>query len=420
MGTPRYNQTPEQMKPWQKGFDIKEIEDYRSTFDCSYNKFARGPFSTWNNPKVADSLSKQRIVELCECYYENLGGGKNGKLLYCENVPCPGYIDTHIAKTSTDIVMYFDVVIGRKLRGDRIINAIAYSQGVSEAPDIAAFISRINEWREPIWFYIWEEDPVQKEIALGAGFKKIGVKISSFSEVYGIYFRDGDNETPTRKHPVVDQAELACMLQLKTLPDFKALAEAMGDRIRELDGEFANHYSKYNKSKAWGALSIRGYSSEITMIEKPSCMNEAWQKEHENDNLVLQDTELRKKFPELEKILRDFPSTNFDRIRLMRLQPGGGELSRHVDHVEGDSGISDGRIMRFHIPIITNPKVLFTMWNTNGEKVEQTMKQGEAWLFDFRKPHMAVNGGDDIRIHLVIDVVMDEKFRKLIRENLCN
>lgn len=391
------------MKPWQKGFEINVIENYKQLFDVSYNQFAKGPFSVWNNPKIADSLSRGRIFTIFNQFKEPIG-----------------HVDSHIAKTSTDVVMYFDVVIGRKLKGDRVINAISYDNKTPIDELKLHFASYLNTLIEPTWLFIFEEDHVQKQIALHCGFEKVGVKISSFSEIYGVYFRQSrsDWEVTKRIHPKVDLVETSSMVLLNTFARFTDLTKSIADKIRQFESEFANHYSKYNKSKAWGALSIRGYSSDINMIEKPSCMSESWQKEHEHLNFKLQDTELRTKFPEIEDILQYFPECQFDRIRFMKLQPGGGELSRHVDHVEGDSGMNDGQVMRFHVPIITNPNVIFTMWNTNGEKVEQNMKQGETWLFDFRKPHMAVNGGDDIRIHLVIDVIMNENVRNLIRKNL--
>lgn len=391
------------MKPWQKGFDLTIIQNYKHFFDCSYNKFARGPFSVWNNPKIADSLSKGRLFTILNEHKEPIG-----------------HVDSHVAKTSNDIVMYFDVVIGKKLKGDRIINSISYDPNVSLEKLKLYFSVHFDAITEPAWFFLFEEDIIQKEIALHCGFEKVGVKISSFSEIYGVYFRQSksDWEITKRIHPNVDLVETSSMVLLKSFPKFTNVTKSIAEKIRQFESEFANHYSKYNKSKAWGALSIRGYSSDITMIEKPSCMSEIWQKEHQHLDFKLQDTELRSKFPEIEDILQYFPKCEFDRIRFMKLQPGGGELSRHVDHVEGDSGMNDGQVMRFHVPIITNPNVMFTMWNTRGEKLEQNMKNGETWLFDFRKPHMAINGGNDIRIHLVIDVIMNENVRNLIRSNL--
>lgn len=391
------------MKPWQKGFEMDVLFNYKDVFDSSYNKFAKGPFSLWNNPKIADSLFKSRLFTV---------SNDSGMVI--------GYFDSHITKVSTDIVMYFDIVVGKKQKGDRIINAISYDPKVSIDELKMHFSRYIDNLTEPTWFFIFEEDPIQKEIALHCGFEKVGVKISSFSEIYGVYFRESnrEGEFSRRVHPTVDLVEYSSMVRIKNFPNFNNLCVSMSDKIRHFESDFANHYSKYNKSKSWGALSVRGYSSDVHMIEKPSCMSENWQNENSDSDFKLQDTELRQKFPEIEDILKYFPECEFDRIRFMKLQPGGGELSRHVDHVEKDSGMKDGQIMRFHIPIITNPKVIFTMWNSNGQKIEQNMKRGETWLFDFRKPHMAVNGGDDIRIHLVIDVIMNERMRDLIRNNL--
>ena len=36
------------------------------------------------------------------------------------------------------------------------------------------------------------------------------------------------------------------------------------------------------------------------------------------------------------------------------------------------------------------------------------MKTGECWFLDTRKPHMALNGGDEERIHLVVDIITEK------------
>mgnify|MGYP003306674190 CR=1 FL=1 len=58
--------------------------------------------------------------------------------------------------------------------------------------------------------------------------------------------------------------------------------------------EFTNHYSNYNKEKAWSAISLRGYSPDWRFITKPVEMNKKWQEEHKDEKFELQDTELRK------------------------------------------------------------------------------------------------------------------------------
>ena len=42
------------------------------------------------------------------------------------------------------------------------------------------------------------------------------------------------------------------------------------------------------------------------------------------------------------------------------------------------------------------------------------MAKGECWFLDTRRPHTAINGGDDIRIHLVADVWANDEVRDLL------
>ena len=43
------------------------------------------------------------------------------------------------------------------------------------------------------------------------------------------------------------------------------------------------------------------------------------------------------------------------------------------------------------------------------------MQKGGMWFLDTRRPHTAVNNGDDIRIHLVADVFANDAVRELVR-----
>ena len=127
----------------------------------------------------------------------------------------------------------------------------------------------------------------------------------------------------------------------------------------------------------------------------------------------MQDTDWRQKFSTVENILKKF-ETDIHRVRFMKLKPGGGELQRHTDQVDPDMGIADGKLMRLHIPIKTNSKVEFTSWSTKGTKDLVNMSEGSCWYLDIRKPHMAINNGNDWRTHLVVDVVANEKVRSLL------
>jgi aspartyl/asparaginyl beta-hydroxylase (cupin superfamily) len=42
------------------------------------------------------------------------------------------------------------------------------------------------------------------------------------------------------------------------------------------------------------------------------------------------------------------------------------------------------------------------------------MKEGECWFLDTRKPHRAINAGNEERIHLVVDVLVNERIQELL------
>ena len=42
------------------------------------------------------------------------------------------------------------------------------------------------------------------------------------------------------------------------------------------------------------------------------------------------------------------------------------------------------------------------------------MEEGSCWYLDIRKPHMAINNGNDWRTHLVVDVVANDQVRSML------
>ena len=91
------------------------------------------------------------------------------------------------------------------------------------------------------------------------------------------------------------------------------------------------------------------------------------------------------------------------RSRLMGLA-AGGEVPRHIDtHYYWRTH------WRIHVPVITNPKVLFTC----GDETVH-MAAGECWLFDSFQWHRVENGGTEQRIHLVLDTVGGGRLTELM------
>ena len=91
------------------------------------------------------------------------------------------------------------------------------------------------------------------------------------------------------------------------------------------------------------------------------------------------------------------------RSRLMGLGPGA-EVPTHLDaHYHWRTH------MRIHVPITTDPKVLFTC----GDETIH-MAPGECWLFDSFRWHRVENGWTERRVHLVLDTVMTPTLQSLV------
>ena len=91
-------------------------------------------------------------------------------------------------------------------------------------------------------------------------------------------------------------------------------------------------------------------------------------------------------------------------VRFLKLSAG----STIREHRDADLGFERGEV-RFHIPLITNPDVVFFL---DAHRVE--MNPGECWYLDLSLPHWIENRSPADRIHLVIDCEVNEWLRELL------
>ena len=376
-----------EMKPWQKGFDLDYLKKLEKNFN-SYNEYAQHELSKFKKNNIAEALSRDNI--------QLIG---------------PALIHAEETKSKVNIWMFSGVLLGTKYPGDLHIKHLGYTHEQDRKNIITTLSEDIRYTTKNVWLYINEENPNDKDIAEKAGFKKVGAKYNSVADLIGVYFKDSNSALEDRQHPHIPTFEKYTLKPFDL--DFTKIVPKLAKQLEEKSLEFTNHYSNYNKEKAWSAISLRGYSPDWRFITKPVEMNKKWQEEHKDEKFELQDTELRKEFPLVEDILSSF-KTEIHRVRFMNLKPGDGELERHTDQVDPDLGISNGRLMRVHIPIVTNSKVEFTSWGITGSKTIVNMEEGHCWYLDIRKPHRAINGGNSWRTHLVIDVVANEQVRGLL------
>lgn len=113
-------------------------------------------------------------------------------------------------------------------------------------------------------------------------------------------------------------------------------------------------------------------------------------------------TEFLRACPYITEIMGELAGV-WGRSRLMGLG-AGADVPAHVDvHYYWRTHL------RIHIPIVTNPGVLFTC----GEESVH-MAAGECWVFDSFCWHTVVNGGSEKRVHLVLDTTPTDRLWELV------
>ena len=374
------------MKNWQHGFELDYLKEIEKKFE-SWNYYAQHELTKFKKNTIAPALANKEVII------------EDDSLVHWKQT-----------KVKTKVEMLPGLLCAERQPGDIIVHRIAYG---SETDTVVNILKTYNVFRDnAVFLHIHEESENDKKVAEESGFKRVGVKYSSVADMIGVYFRDKPNTLFDRDFPKIEDYHYYGLKKAKR--NYTKEIEQLSEEFKNFTDEFTNHYSNYNKNKSWSALSLRGYTSDPAFITKPSEMNKKWQEENKDVKFEMQDTLLREKFPVVETILNDLPKDKIHRIRFMKLKPGGGELERHTDQVDTDSGIGDGQLMRLHYPIITNENVIFKCWTPDNGVEVVNMKPGEMWFLDTRKPHSAVNGGNQERTHLVVDVESSEKTRTLL------
>jgi len=155
------------------------------------------------------------------------------------------------------------------------------------------------------------------------------------------------------------------------------------------------HFVKQNYDGDWSVLPLRaqaGATHPILQIYSDPGISD------------YVDTPLLARCPHLRAALAAFrcPLTA---VRLMRLAPGS-HIKEHSDH-DLDAALG---VARIHVPITTNPHVLFEV---NRRAVD--MAPGTAWYLRLSDPHRVANHGATDRVHLVIDAKVDDWLADMLR-----
>jgi len=362
---------------WAKGLAVEVLRHIADMYKRQDKPFVLGAFTGTKESQLAEAVSEGTLF----------GAYHDDKLVAACQVSR--------SKVRTAVEDFAGRACGELEPGDAMLRRLACLPGHEEA--LPALIRAAQGDAPRAWLEVWQESPTHREAATLAGFTWVSSKVRASSEIVGLWTRGG-----VLREGIAPHEECAALVPLN-LPALPTQALAAKIVAGELPA-FADHYSTYNKGHSWSALALRGYGGDPAFIIKPSEMSKQWRAEHpEAAALELKDTPLMAALPEARALVDSIPGIKH-RVRLMRLEPNDGELTRHADITDEDAGVAPGKLLRIHIPLVTNPKVEFTQWLIDGTVRTATMPESSAWYLDTRKPHRAINAGTTARVHLVLDV----------------
>jgi hypothetical protein len=196
--------------------------------------------------------------------------------------------------------------------------------------------------------------------------------------------------------------------ELKIEP-YKDDLSAVSDYLDHSEFQLLTQIAPYKNNNIWTALSVHGYGVNPSDIYKPGFAR--------NDKKIdskLQWTSLLNKpiMEPIREIIARLPC-KFERIRLMKLA-AGKSLRKHNDNIDPD--IENKKIVRIHIPIRTNSKVVFTIYTNDEDERGETfnLEVGRFYYLDVTKPHSVSNNSSIDRYHLVVDCYVNEELKAIL------
>lgn len=378
---------------WTKGHDLNWLKALAAPFKAEHRQYCNGAFGLVKENTIAEALSRS---EVCWTKLD----GEVAAVCIAKRL-----------KSSSRQVDFAGRILNPQA-GDVVISAIAGAE-LSRERLVDSLIERAGE--ATVWIEDFIEHPLSKQWDNYG--PRVATKVSAASDLKGLWLVGRDNRRVPPPLPASDVPALKVLDPQFVSDDEKSAILAEIEAYSQIaKGEaWAQHYSSYNKRQSWTSFALRGFDrADPGFIIKPAEMNRNWKKAN-SDRLDARcdDTPAYKHFPTVRQIIGRLPGTP-QRVRLMRLAAGGGELTRHADITDPEAGTADRKVARLHIPLLSPEECHFIGWSLDGERIEQRFPENSIAYLDTRKPHSAINPGGADRIHLVIDQLSSPELRKMI------
>lgn len=180
--------------------------------------------------------------------------------------------------------------------------------------------------------------------------------------------------------PMIDRHRLAFSFKPARLRE---------DLARLAPHEWVPHFNKGFYDGNWSGAVLRGMGGGTDTLLADG-----------RDERGFADTPLLDRCPYFQEVLAAFRCP-LRSVRLLRLD-ADSVVKEHRDY---DLGYEHGEV-RIHVPVATNPDVEFYLRNRR-----VVMGEGEVWYLDLGQPHRVTNAGRTPRVHLVLDMQVDDWLR---------
>jgi hypothetical protein len=381
---------------WQRGFDLNLLRSYAGLFRRAHGRFIFGAFGLEKERDIAAALAAGHMI------FDKRSSPPKAAAIFSILRSASTHADfaQRAIKLSAGALFVKSFALIDRAAGGRLMAALlgrAEAAGIREA-----------------WIEIFEEDRAAKRIVTAAGFRYVATKIAAASELKALYVRGLVAELAPLDE--LDRPNVLAPMGEELTGDELAAIEIELDRyLRKAGGGWQQHYSNYNQRSSWTAFALRGFQTDPGFIIKPAEMSRRWKEQ--NAALLLAacgNTAAAKSFPVTLGIIGEHLPQRKERVRFMRLAPGG-ELTRHADITDRAAGLGRGNVARLHFPIMTNARCLFHTIGLRGEAARTHFRRGGLYYLDTRKPHAVQNAGASERVHLVVDTLVDDALRARLR-----
>jgi hypothetical protein len=175
--------------------------------------------------------------------------------------------------------------------------------------------------------------------------------------------------------------------------------EIIKEEIKNIENYFVLHRSDYNEHIDWQSFCIHGKSFDATREDSY----------YDDDRPYDWTPEAVRLMPQTVAYFKQWPRTNFSRIRVMKLAPKG-IISVHRDQE------LPGKLAPINIAI-TQPSTCKFVMEKHGTV---PFTQGSAFILNVSNRHTVINDSDEYRYHIIIHQTNNAAFDKLLVESYNN